>query len=361
MSYNGKKNDSSENLEYDDMKIKSHLNTSLDLSGISVSEDLINRTLEAIKMQQAGQTEQAGTPVEQMKKVIPWNRYIRVAAGIAAAVIVVVVGYSAISNTNFGAKEDKSSYDAEMYTADSTGMKEDVSDDAAVKFGDTASSSDNETAEENSSAEYATEGTADIAAADTGADADQEAPLYTITASSAKEAADGKTNDEKAADEASSEDAKTAGGGTTGQTGNADTATNAVQPRTTAIDKSSVETALTFRTIFLSDPKQAQYIMITDETNNTSITLTDQKDILDFYTVMDQHQFSYNTDDSSEQNYKVEVKTPLPDEILYTMVIGNVITVEYEDADISSQATYTAADQVLLKQNLDEFYKKYNK
>jgi hypothetical protein len=43
--------DKKTNIKNDELNIRSHLNASLDLNGISVSEDLINRTLEAINKQ----------------------------------------------------------------------------------------------------------------------------------------------------------------------------------------------------------------------------------------------------------------------------------------------------------------------
>ena len=46
MNFDKNKSDYS---KLDDMNIKSHLNTSLEMSGISVSEDLIQRTIQAIK------------------------------------------------------------------------------------------------------------------------------------------------------------------------------------------------------------------------------------------------------------------------------------------------------------------------
>lgn len=55
MNFDKNKSDYS---KLDDMNIKSHLNTSLEMSGISVSEDLIQRTLQAIKEQQSTTIEQ---------------------------------------------------------------------------------------------------------------------------------------------------------------------------------------------------------------------------------------------------------------------------------------------------------------
>ena len=86
-------------IEQDELNIKSHLNTSLDLSGISVSEDLINRTLAAIKEQAISSEEVTKTDdLAPRKKIIAWNRYIRGFAGVAAAALIVVIGYNFIQH-----------------------------------------------------------------------------------------------------------------------------------------------------------------------------------------------------------------------------------------------------------------------
>ena len=104
MSFDQKKNG---NMENDELNIKSHLNTSLDLEGISVSEDLINRTLDAIRKQ----SQEAADPVkiEQDQKpernVIPWFKYARNIAVVAAAGLVLVLGMNNIGQ--MGSKKDE--------------------------------------------------------------------------------------------------------------------------------------------------------------------------------------------------------------------------------------------------------------
>jgi hypothetical protein len=330
MNYNDKKNDK---LEMDDMKIKSHLNTSLDLSGISVSEDLINRTLEAIKKQPA---ETQGSQVEKEEttnKVIPWNKYVRGFAGVAAAVLVIVAGYNLLSRgTMKYSKSDNS--------ADSSVAEEFTTMDAVTE----------ETAEEDMSFSSATESTtADEGTADTeAADSNEQLAVteneiqasrkYTIAADISFEMDEDKS--------VTGSDGVVAGG------------EGSVEPESPAQRNGDGVILLSFREIFLPDPSQAEYIEITDDVNNTSITLVTPEEILEFYTMMDKHQFTYSDGTSSEQNYTVEVKNPIP-ETLYTMTIGETIIIQYNSGENVSESRYSSTDAELLQQNLEEFYQKY--
>lgn len=333
MNYNDKKKD---NIEIDDMKIKSHLNASLDLSGINVSEDLINRTLEAIKKQSAEQTDTV-TEVntkEVPKKVIPWNRYIRGFAGVAAAALIVVAGYGLISSgltgsmksddsTNTASPEDRVNYDtadtAENYT---------YSASEAAPADDTLMAKDSGAKTADQSANGGTDNAADS----------QLAERFTITADA---------------------DMSTAGEGTTGTAGQTapEVAATAEQPLQSTL---SVP-VLTFREIFLPDPAQAQSLTITDETTASTVTLTSQEEILDFYSVMDKHQFTSSTESSAGTDYKVEIKSLQPGEALYTMTVGNNVIISYQDSKASSQSIYNAADSALLLQDMKDFFSKYNK
>lgn len=71
----------------DELNIKSHLNTSLELEGISVSEDLINRTLDAIKKEE--------TKIKDDGPLSFVRKHGKLLATVAAAVILLVVGINA--------------------------------------------------------------------------------------------------------------------------------------------------------------------------------------------------------------------------------------------------------------------------
>lgn len=93
------------NIEFDDMMLKSHLNASLDKDKINVSEELINRTLAAIKSQQSSQDSLTNNHSPSVNRVVPFSRYVRSFAGVAAAALILVVGIGAFMTLG-GAKKD---------------------------------------------------------------------------------------------------------------------------------------------------------------------------------------------------------------------------------------------------------------
>ncbi len=315
-----------DNIELDDMDIRSHLNTSLDLGGITVSEDLINRTLEAIKKQSTDQVGKEEIKEEKItKKVIPWNRYVRGLASVAAAALIIVAGYNLLDNMGGQKKSESNSL---------SGNDTSISYDMAVD--ESASNKDSgERSEENGvTSAITSEKSDEIPTEDAQIQSEKEAlePQFSI-------AADSELNDEVsnyysgAANSSESLDAVNGLGG---------------------------DLVFTFRDIFLMDPEQAGYVTITDEVNKKSITLTAMEEITDFYTVMEKHQFTQNTEITTDQNYSVEISNPKED-ALYTMVIGNYIAVNYKDNDVTSQSLYNVLDLGLLIQDLQEFFLKYSK
>jgi hypothetical protein len=348
MNYNKNKQ---ENIEVDEMKIKSHLNASLDLSGISVSEDLINRTLQAIKKQESEQqaTEADKTsPEDEHKKVIPWNRYARTFAGVAAAAIVVVAGYGLIKGGLLTAQKSESTTDSSVQMTYDTASTESAADstmsaatDSATA--DSAASSTEEaatatedptnafTAQQNTSGAETTTGAETTA----GAEATTEEPQYSITFDSDMAETD-------------------AGEGVYGSTNDATVGAR------TMLKGTEDTSVLTFRDIVLADPAQASKVTIADALNGITVTLTTEEAILDFYSVMDGQQFTYATESASETvDYTIEI-TAAPDAALYTMTVGDYITVVYTGDETTSQSLYDAVDLESLKQSLSDLCLKYN-
>jgi hypothetical protein len=339
MNYNDKKND---DLEMDELNIKSHLNTSLDLSGISVSEDLINRTLAAIKEQPVENKDPKSGSEELGKKIIPWGRYVRGFAGVAAAVLIVAVGYNVIKQEPFGSQKNNASTGTELQEKTMVGTISEEETNQNFSASSTEDAATSETASEDAK-EDANDNSAEIAATDV---TEEEAAIqYTITA------------------DTFTKDAKIGASGMEGEAGSlAEEAgsTDPAEPKLSASLRNSNGAALfSFREIFLPDPTTAEYITITNEANQTSITLTEQVEILDFYTVMDTHQFTSGVENTANQNYTVELKSPEP-EALYTLFVGDNLTVRYLEGDVVVENSYDAVDKVLLKQNLDELYQKYS-
>jgi hypothetical protein len=335
MNYNDKKKD---DLEMDELNIKSHLNTSLDLSGISVSEDLINRTLAAIKEQPVENKDPKLGSEQLGKKIIPWGRYVRGFAGVAAAVLIVAVGYNVIKQEPFGSKKDGASTKTEMQDKTMVGTLSEEETNQNFSASSTEEAATSETAKEDSN-----DNSAEIAATDVTEE--KTAIQYTITA------------------DTFTEDAGSGVSGSEGEAGSLTEEAGSTEPAkpklSASLRNSNGADFFSFREIFLPDPTTAEYITITNEANQTSITLTDQEEILDFYTVMDTHQFTSGVENSANQNYTVELKSPEP-EALYTLFIGDNLTVRYLEGDAVVENSYDAVDKVLLKQNLDELYQKYS-
>ena len=376
-----------ENNEFDELNIKSHLNDSLDLSGISVSEDLINRTLLAIKKQSELQStvaevnenqEENETVKQTNKKIIQWNRYIRAFAGVAAAVVVVVAGYGLASTGAFSGY--KAATDSKDQAYDTTATKEAADESAQAELSENATifqteesgsnalaPSENATAVDPSSnsisGDVATDETQDSgsdnagsmaggAVGSAGTSAAIESPKYSIVA-------DVPVTESK-------DDSGTVGStsgsssGSYGSTGNENSDLQSTEP---SMKKSftTQEIALSFRDIFLADPAKASSLTITDELNDVSIVLTNKEDIQSFYTLMEQHQFTYGDETGDTSNYVIEIATPTPSMTRYTMYIGDSIVVDYADDVTSSHSVYTTSTLAELSTAIQEFCQKYSK
>jgi hypothetical protein len=328
MNYNEKeKNDK---IERDELNIKSHLNTSLDLSGISVSEDLINRTLVAIKEQSSSSKNEVTKTsiIEPTKKIIAWNRYIRSFAGVAAAVVIVAVGYNLVQRMPFGMKKSSDSAVPELA----------VTMDSAAE----SAPSEGTAGEENQSF-------------DTSAVTEKEDEiLYTITAE-AGALEEGSTDNGRGLSDSNRT------GETIPETENAklkSADSNMPQTQEFAAETPSTDNVVTytFREIFLPTPEQAEYITISDNRSDASITLTQPDDIEAFYIIMDSYQYSSTgTDSMIEPNYTVEMNSP---ELgaLYTMLIGKNLTVRYAQGENTTENIYYVVDDTEFKQGLEEFF-----
>ncbi|MDD3172256.1 MAG: hypothetical protein PHF63_01080 [Herbinix sp.] len=381
-------------LDIDGRSIKSHLDTSFDLNGIHVSEDLINRTLNAIKQQEVEQQETAQQDSKEgnekeIVKIIPWSRYIRRIVGVAAAVLVVTAGVNFISGMN--SKKDSSENTA-------LSLSEDISQKDVVTSGTESAESykmDNGTtagiesevpqakAEISQASEYAlsqdtsgTDGveekkqteeteTSKVTAADSSVDdiaaaeGIAQTPNVAVTDAAGKNSAsrgmlagiDNDAGSTEASDTTEDADSVNASAAIDND--------NTVQGITATLDGEDDVSYITFRDILLSDPEQVQILSITDEINKTEITLTDQEDIKDFYLIMDQQQYTNTTITSVIKNYTVEVATAQSLDVSYTIVIGDSITVSNHSGETVNQNIYSAENETLLIGNLNEFYQKY--
>lgn len=96
-----------EDIEVDKLNIKSHLNTSLEAEGISVSEDLISRTMDAIRRNEVNNSDTGQDNMEHKKLV--FFRHTRTLVTVAAAALILVVGINALRMLSpLGSKSDMS-------------------------------------------------------------------------------------------------------------------------------------------------------------------------------------------------------------------------------------------------------------
>lgn len=348
MSYNDKKNDS---MEIDDLNIKSHLNTSLDLSGISVSEDLINRTLAAIKEQSVSSQEegQEDGADKRERKVLPWNKYVRGVAGIAAAAIVAVIGINYINHMPMEKKSEIALDSAMPKSADNNdtgGMQESAAQQTESAEGnDETSASLYNNDQEEQQFTITAEAFLNEGSSDSGSTGD-------VNLKAAAGLVNGNTEEpkkESAAVEAEEEE-------------NREMGSVVVEDQKASSFSSRSEGTIfySFREIFIPSPEQAQYITISDDRKHTTITLTRPEDIEAFYLAMDSHQFSAEgTDSQADPNYTVEMNSPELG-MLYTMEVGSNLTVRYSQGENVVEMIYYAVDDSRFKSELAEFYIEYS-
>lgn len=329
------------NIEHDDMNIRSHLNASLDLKGISVSEDLINRTLQAIQkvsQQQEGNQDTADVKA-RTKRVAPWTRYVRTFAGVAAAALVLVAGYGLFHMAGGMKKGDMSQLSTE-------GTAQDSENGTALKSDGTAYGTAESSADINTDDGTAQEEINIASAADSGTDT-VDKQEFTMTEES----------DTQYSISSSVDESGNTGGSSDASTAHQDSLLTGGKPA-----KSTYKADyLAFRDIFLSDPGLAQNVTVTDETTGTQITLTDSEDISALFEVMDHQQFIHDTEAVVEKSYTIEVTVSEENDAVYTMTVGSSIIIDYTDGLTSSHGIYKAQDSAQLLQELSDFFNGYSK
>ena len=98
-----------EDIEMDELNIRSHLSTSLEAEGISISEDLINRTMDAIRLHETNCIDISKDNTEHRKLL--FFRNTRALVTVAAAVLILVIGINALGRLSpLRTKNDKSNY-----------------------------------------------------------------------------------------------------------------------------------------------------------------------------------------------------------------------------------------------------------
>lgn len=302
MSYNSRNN---KEYEIDELNIKFHLGTSLDKSGISVSEDLIQRTLDAINKESAVQTDIEDN--NKLKRAIPHIKYIRSIAGVAAALLVVVGGLNVLNVLgNKGMKKDNA-----IDSAPEILISSDLADD--VTSGDIAS---------------------DRADIYNGFAMDEQD--FSDNDMSAKSSDNIKESAEKIL-----------------------TDNVATQKSSDLIDNG--QTALMsvagvkygFRELVPVDMDELEYIKITNNDGGSSIILNDDDSIHNFYKSMETLEFTEAVLETDTVLYQIEIKA----ENTYNIQVGSMIVIISEKEDtVEDNLVYTVSDGEIASKILATYF-----
>ncbi|WMJ90160.1 hypothetical protein [Anaerocolumna sp. MB42-C2] len=303
--------------DLDDLRIKDHLNASFDMDNVTVSEDLIARTLKAIE-NSAPQKEQP----KELKKIkhFPVRRLVSAAAAIA----VLIVGINVLQNGFTGNKEDAQiNMDA--------GSTEKASEEAA---------------------------TMEIysAAADGTPSLNNSAKSSEITGSSAEESdvadsADITTFSSELKEDTNKEGTNKTGGGTGSVYGG---------------DLFSVMYPITYDTVttfnLSKNGDTGKSLKITGKPlKETDESLKDTGiKVNDFYNILDGYPLTKsNTKDNGNNDdwiYKAEIV--VPNQLAYTIMIGDTIRVEQKNKSGEPQVfIYSTENMDTLIKQMEEFYK----
>ena len=310
-----------EQLDFEQLNIKSHLNTSMELKGISVSEDLINRTLKAINNQTVEKQDQPPLNSQQaeLRKSFSINKFVRGFAGVAAAAIIIVAGTQLLDGNIGGSKKDLA------IDMNSTAMEQEISG-------------------ENGYGTYFTTDEAKSGAAETATEepevvADVEAKLdENMLTSDAGEQLDD-ANMAAVAPEKTS-----------------DTTDLTTGTSLTETEKSK----LSFSQLIAPELTGTSAVELTKAEDNITVTLTDQKDIEEFYLEMEKHQFTASTVAPVNIVFQMEL-TNTEQNQTYLISVGDHLQIEYSDAQTTSMSTYDVVDMDGFQQDLKNLIDKYSK
>ena len=307
-----------DDINFDDMDIRSHLNTSLDVRGISVSEKLIQKTLQAIKDQpEMNQDLQDETSKEGRKA--PWGRYVRGFAGVAAAALVLLAGYQGLASLsmdkgNSGAPKELIDLAREEATRAEVYYE-------AEKFQDDA----------------------DVA---------EDSVEYKMSTTMESEAQFGVQSSEELKDEPDSimKGSENHQGGMEIEP----SAPSDNQVKITAKDDGLVQEGIDFSRICVLAPEEITSVKITETGNESSINLVSKEEIIDFYSLMEKTVYIPGGNPSSKIEYRIEIIGNDSTNSNYIINISDGMTVEVTSGDTVSYATYTIDRR-------DEFIREFSK
>lgn len=291
-----------EDMNIDDFNIKYHLNASFDVSGIKVSEELIQKTLGAIN-------DQPSTEVEKEKGILrtirfPRNSYIRNLTSVVAALIILIGGYSLIKN-NIGMKSTKNDSNISMNNDRSTEM---AMPEAKGEFSDK----------------------------DQGLFSVEENEVDDVAMESATEDTTLIDEDDNTIGTASLDDSV--------KTNEQEQLYNAAASELYSSGSEGVE----FTRIYGGAVDVIESMVITDDAANKSVIIAEESEISKVYSILDSYLYTAAESGlSSESYFSIEIKEYQSDAI-NTITIGDTIT-------ISSDTGVTDSTQAYKMINLEEF------
>lgn len=300
-------------IENDKLNIKSHLNNSLEAEGISVSEELVLRTLDALRLNEAKGLEMSKDDMVARKPIIK-IRHAPTLITVAAAALILVVGLSAFRLISpLGMKSDEMQYSGnsvsndedrttEMYSIKESASKSDMQDYDMKATGDTEEASD----------------------------------LGVI--------ADGKSTN--AQEEVKSEDMLIWG------LDKEIEGDNGVDDRLIV----SEEDTLSFSFISSVEPADVSGIVLVAETTGDMSTISDKDQIQDFYTIMEKYLFMPGREGDTDIQYKLIITSEDRDSQIN---IGmNSLTVELTHNGATSNSIYIADNYDILLMELKDLITK---
>ena len=302
MSFNRKDR---ERIDFDKLNIKSHLNASLEEDGINVSEELIRRTLDAIRMHEANEPDAAKDIVDHKKPPFVY-RHARMLVTAAVAVLILVVGLNAIRMLS--PMKTKMDMAESEYAADSDG---------------------------SGSAELY--GIMDAPKDDVAYDMDKREVLKSANRIS-EDTVEGSTED--TADEEQTvdmgmkirpEEQEEASGFNAGLT--------------------SVQEMLAFTDITHIEAADINTVTISDDAEVIK-TISDRKQIDEFYTIMQKHSFIFEPKEDTAVQYIIKLTSENRD--MQVIIGGASVTVDYTKNDITSHSVYITANHTALIQDIEE-------
>lgn len=403
-----------------EQKMKKYLNDSLELDGINVSEDLINRTLNAIKQQDAKdkEKEELGShlnnqdrplskqedksPVTKVsKKIVIWNKYMRRFAGAAAAVLVIFacfgmmrllpsiggkksmstdqVAYDATAEKGSSAKNDaNTASDTAKGLGSATGNKTNTADTSNTnKNKEAASGTESDQAQKDSNRQAFQSSVKNEGAPSQASDHSKISPKKSVSnenvaayADASNKKSTSKNEKTKTADLYKNENVESApltaskkvasGSGASPQTTQAPDQNEAdMAPRLAFSNPNS--TALKFTSLCKATTGETAYIRITDAVSNTSVTLISDAQIQEFITCMEKYQYTTKKLSSDDSSFTIDIECPYAVPNQYSISIGNNLTLKYSVDKQVTESVYCITDYEKLKEDLNGIMKEYRK